>query len=245
MTHIVIGYPTMEDSIELITAMTDAGVDYIELQIPFTDPIADGRTILNANQVALKNNMSVSDCFRFAQEMTSSFEAIDFLFMTYYNIVFNSDVEKFIKRSKRAGLYGLIVPDIPPEEDKDNFYPMCNTYNLHPVPVFSPTTVEERLWRIREIATGFVYCTSRIGITGAGKKPHDNLRDYILNAKKIIDLPIAIGFGIDSVKSANAIAEFADIIVIGSKLINIVDESGSCFGKNVYKFLYKIKKSLS
>ncbi|MDY6967184.1 MAG: tryptophan synthase subunit alpha [Spirochaetota bacterium] len=245
MTHIVLGYPSLEHGKELISAMADAGVDYIELQIPFTDPIADGKTILNANQAALKNNVSVADCFNFAKEMTSSYKTIDFLFMTYYNIVFNTKIEKFIKDSSKAGMYGLIVPDITPEEDREDFFLTCKKYSQHPVYVFSPTTSEKRLRNIKKVASGFTYCTSRVGTTGAGKKPHEHLKNYIIDARKIIDLPIAVGFGIDSASSAKRISEFADIIVIGSKILNIMDESGNRFVNDVYKFLYNIKKSIS
>lgn len=245
MAHIVIGYPSIEANIELIKVMSDAGVDFIELQIPFTDPIADGKTIMNASQIALKNDITVSECFSFAEYIADSFKSIEFLFMTYYNIVFNSNTTHFIKKSKRVGLYGLIVPDIPPEEDSEDFFSTCKNIGLHPVYVFSPTTSEMRLHKIKEIATGFTYCTSRIGITGAGKKPHQKLKNYVLHAKKILDLPIAVGFGIDSPSKAKVISEFADIVVIGSKIINIIDESGNNFANHVHKFLSEVKRSIS
>ena len=244
MTHIVIGYPSIEANVRTIKTMRDAGVDYIEMQIPFSDPIADGRTILNANQAALKNKITVADCFKFARKMIQSYSEINFLFMTYYNIVFNAGTAEFIKRSNNAGLYGLIVPDIPPEEDIENYYKICRKTGIHPIAVFSPTTTDIRLRKIKKLASGFAYCTSRVGITGAGNKPHEKLGKFILNAKKIIDLPIAVGFGIDSASKAKIISEFADIIIIGSKVINIIDESGKKFEKNVYNFLYDVKKAI-
>lgn len=245
MTHIVIGYPSIEANRRAIKAMHDAGVDYVEMQIPFSDPIADGTTILKANQESLKKRNSVKDCFQFAEEMAEKYRDIDFLFMTYYNIVFNAGIERFIKRSKNTGLYGLIVPDIPPEEDSDGYFISCRRTGIHPVAVFSPTTEDKRLEQIKNIASGFAYCTSRVGTTGAGKKPHAELGKYIKRARKIIDLPIAVGFGIDSGVKAKIIAEFADIIIIGSKVINIIDESGRNFQNNVYKFLYGVKRSIS
>ncbi len=245
MTHIVIGYPSLDANIRTIKTMRDAGVDYIEMQIPFSDPIADGKTILNANQAALRNNISVADCFKFAGKMAQRYGDINFLFMTYYNIIFNAGTEKFIKRSKNTGLYGLIVPDVPPEEDMEGYFSACRNTGIHPVAVFSPTTTDIRLRTIKNLASGFAYCTSRVGITGAGNKPHEKLRKFIINAKKIIDLPIAVGFGIDSASKAKTISEFADIIIIGSRVINIIDESGKNFEKNVYNFLYDVKKSIS
>ncbi|MCU0822760.1 MAG: tryptophan synthase subunit alpha [Spirochaetes bacterium] len=245
MTHIVIGYPSLDANLRAVKTMRDAGVDYIEMQIPFSDPIADGKTILNANQAALRNKITVADCFRFAGKIIRAYSDISFLFMTYYNIVFNAGTAGFIKRSKNAGIYGLIVPDVPPEEDRENYFGICGENGIHPITVFSPTTADARLRNIKKLSSGFAYCTSRVGITGAGSKPHEKLGKFIINAKKIIDLPIAVGFGIDSASKAKLISEFADIIIIGSKVISIIDESGNKFEKNVYKFLYGVKKAIS
>jgi tryptophan synthase alpha chain len=245
MTHIVLGYPDLNSNRELIKVMSDAGVDYIEMQIPFTDPIADGPTIVNANQKALIQNNSVAKCIDFAAEMAGLFKNINFLFMSYYNILFNSGIENFIKQVKKAGLYGLIIPDIPFEEDKEGLYITCKKYQLNAVYVISPTTSEKRLRKIRDVSSGFVYCTSRIGITGADKNPHAKLEQYVRKAKRILDAPIAVGFGIDSALKAKAISHFADIIVIGSKVINIVNEAGNNFQRPVYEFLSEINKAIT
>lgn len=245
MTHIVLGYPSFEANRKLIKVMADAGTDYIEMQIPFTDPIADGPTIVNANQKALLSGSGLTDCINFAGEMAKTFKEINFLFMTYYNIIFSTGLKKFINNARKRNLYGLIVPDIPFDEDKEGFFQECKENQIHPVYVFSPVTGSERLKQISSIASGFVYCTSRVGITGAGKNPHKKLSDYIKNVKKIIKLPVAIGFGIDTAEKAKKIAEFADIIVIGSKLLNILDESGKNFQKPVFNFLNGVKKSLN
>jgi tryptophan synthase alpha chain len=244
MTHIVLGYPDLNSNKELIRVMADAGVDFIEMQIPFSDPIADGPTIVNANQKALKQNISVAECIGFAEEMANSYKNINFLFMSYYNILYNYGVETFIKRTKKANLYGLIIPDIPFEEDKEGLFPTCKKYKLNAVYVISPTTSEKRLRKIRNVSSGFVYCTSRIGITGADKKPHEKLGQYVSKAKRILDTPIAVGFGIDNAVKASKISQFADIIVIGSKVLNIVNESGNNFQKPVFEFLYDIKKAI-
>ncbi|MBN2041988.1 MAG: tryptophan synthase subunit alpha [Spirochaetes bacterium] len=245
MTHIVLGYPNFEANKKLIKVMADAGTDYIEMQIPFSDPIADGPTIVNANQKALISGTSLSDCIKFAGEMAAAFKEINFLFMTYYNIIFSTGISKFINDVKKKNLYGLIVPDIPFDEDKEGFFQECRNNSINPVYVFSPGTTDERLKKIGSVASGFVYCTSRVGITGAGKDPHQKLNSYITNAKKIVNLPVAVGFGIDNAAKAKKIAEFADIIVIGSKVLNIVDEAGRNFQKPAFKFLSDIKKSLS
>lgn len=244
MTHIVLGYPSLKANLELIKVMSDAGVDYIEMQIPFTDPIADGPTILNANQKALAGKMRVSDCLKFAGEAAVSFKDIGFLFMSYYNIIYNTGIEKFVRSSKEKGLYGLIVPDIPYEEDREGFFPVCRRYGINPVYVFSPGTSEARLKKIRDYVSGFAYCTARVGITGAGKDPHRELLDYVRRAKKILDIPVAVGFGIDSALKAQKIAEAADIIIIGSRILNIVNEAGKDFHKPVFEFLRDVRKKI-
>ncbi|MFH0974453.1 MAG: tryptophan synthase subunit alpha [Spirochaetota bacterium] len=245
MTHIVLGYPDMNTNKELIKVMSDAGVGYIEMQIPFSDPIADGPTIVNANQQALKHNITLKDCFDFAEDMASSYKNINFLFMSYYNILFSAGIENFVKTVKSANLYGLIIPDIPFEEDMEGFFPACIEKHLNAVYVISPTTPETRLKRIRNVVSGFVYCTSRIGITGADKNPHRKLEQYVRKAKRILNVPIAVGFGIDSAEKAKAISGFADIIVIGSKVINMVNQYGRDFQKPVYEFLYEVKKAIT
>lgn len=244
MTHLVIGYPSIETNRKMISAMADAGVDLIELQIPFSDPIADGKTIHSASQQSLENNTTVSDSFSFAKEMASLYPDIDFLFMTYYNILFNYGVDSFVRRSKKIGLTGLIVPDIPPEEDNGTYFKACMKHRINPIFVISPTTETARLKKIKIFTAGFVYCTSRVGTTGAGKKPHQKLKGYIKSTKSILELPMAIGFGIDSPKSAQQIAEFADIVVIGSKVINIVNNSKNTFEKEIYSFLRDVKDAI-
>lgn len=246
MTHIVLGYPDFDANRKLVSVMADAGTDYIEMQIPFTDPIADGPTIVNANQKALVSGSRLADCIAFAGEMASAFKEIKFLFMTYYNIIYGTGVKKFINDARRKNIFGLIVPDLPFDEDREGFFMDCRENKINPIYVISPGTSEKRLLKINSVSSGFIYCTSRVGITGAGKDPHQKLKKYInTSVKKIIKLPVAIGFGIDSSEKAKKIAEFADIIIIGSKLLNIVDDAGKNFQKPAFKFLNAVKRSIS
>jgi len=137
--------------------------------------------------------------------------------MSYYNIPFKMGIEKFIKKSKNIGMYGSIVPDLPPEEDSENFLKLSKNLNFHAISVVSPTTSEERLNLVNKNISGLIYSTSRVGITGKENKPDQKLKLFVKRLKEKIKLPVAVGFGIDSPEKAAKIAEYADIIVIGSK----------------------------
>ena len=243
MTHIVAGYPSVEDNHRLIEIMAREGVSYIEIQIPFSDPVADGPTILQANQASLQNGMTVKECFDLARDVTRKYPQVNFLFMTYYNILFRYGVDRFIRESARAGLYGLIVPDIPPEEDTEGFYASAEKHRVCAVPVVSPTTDMKRLETLARKGSGLIYCTSRVGITGTGKSLSSGLARYVRAMKKTTPLPVAVGFGIDSPERAAGVGTFADIIVIGSKILKIVDNAKN-YPTQVSRFLKEVKAAL-
>ena len=164
MTHIVLGYPSFEAGLKIIETMVAAGVDLMELQIPFSEPIADGPVILKANQKALANGVTVQQCLDFGREVAKEFP-IPFLYMTYYNILFKYGVDRLSGHMKDAGLRGAIVPDLPPEE-ADAYLDAMGNNGLAPIFIFSPTTSDTRMDTISKVAGGFVYCVARKGVTG-------------------------------------------------------------------------------
>lgn len=225
MTHIVAGYPTMEESEKIITAMYESGVSFIEVQIPFSDPIADGPTIMKANEVALENGTTTKRCLEFIKRIKKKIE-IPILIMTYFNIAFNYGVEKFCKDASNIGVYGLIIPDIPIDEEKHEHYVgFCKKYNLHPIQVISQITSPARLKAISKVASGFVYCISSHGTTGIRSRLNPELGKYLERVKKHIKTPLAVGFGISTKKQVELASKKADIIVIGSKIINLYNET--------------------
>jgi len=224
MTHIVIGYPDFEQSFKVVETMVSAGVDLMELQIPFSEPIADGPVILAANQKSLENGARVQECIDFAKQVSSRFD-IPFLFMTYYNILFKYGVEPFARKMAENGLKGAIVPDLPPEEGAD-YLKVMSEYNLAPIFIYSPTTPKQRMEYINEFAKGFIYCVARKGVTGAETSFSSQLESYLSQCREATDLPLAVGFGVKSKEDVDFLKGKADIAVIGSQTIRLMDEKG-------------------
>jgi len=224
MTHIVLGYPSMHVNRQVIDAMVDNGVELIEMQIPFTEPVADGPAIVKANQAAIENGISVKDAFVFAEEMTQK-HPIAFLFMTYYNIVLQYGPEKFCSDAKKIGIKGIIIPDLPPEEG-DDFFNLARSYDLDPILVFAPTSTPERMARLHRSASGFIYCVARKGVTGQKTEFDTTFTDYMAQCRAATKLPLAVGFGIASKDDIKQLYGKADIGVIGTKTINLVNEQG-------------------
>lgn len=225
MTHIVIGYPSLDKSMEIVEQMVEAGVDLMELQIPFSEPMADGPVILKANQKSLESGVTVKECLEFAKKVTERFN-IPFLFMTYYNILYKYGVKMFVEDMARIGIKGAIVPDLPPEEGAEYAEEMKNL-DLCPIYIFSPTTTDARMKYLSSWGEGLIYCMARKGVTGKETNFSDDLNEYIERCRTNTDLPIAVGFGVKDKADVDYLKGKADIAVIGSQTIRIVDEKGA------------------
>jgi tryptophan synthase alpha chain len=224
MTHIVIGYPSFGESWALARAMVDAGVDLMELQIPFSEPMADGPVILAANQKALAVGATVTKCLEFARELAQQVP-IPLLFMSYYNILFKHGVERFAAEMKRAGVIGSIVPDLPHEEGSDYARAMA-AQDLATVRLFAPNTPDQRMRSISEGASGFVYCVARKGVTGAATSFSTELEEYLARARRATSLPLAVGFGLKDRKDIEFVRGKADIAIVGSESLRVLNQSG-------------------
>lgn len=205
MTHVVVGYPSLQGTEDLVLMMDRIGIDFVELQIPFSDPLADGPTIMKACEDSLRSGTKVKDAFSLALRLKGKVKA-KLLFMAYFNTVFKYGVEKFCKDAKKAGISGLIVPDLPIEEDAgEGFFEACDKHDLIHVQVISPASTEERLRKNARVASGFVYFTARQGITGAKRELDSQLIQNLKQVKKLINLPIAVGFGISKREHIDAL----------------------------------------
>lgn len=224
MTHIVLGYRSFEDSFRVVEAMVRAGVDLMELQIPFSEPIADGPVILRANQMALAAGATVRKCFDFAEKIAQSF-SIPFLFMSYYNILYKYGVERFAADMAERGMQGAIVPDLPPEEGREYLDAMAK-HHLAPIYIFSPTTKDQRMEYIGSLAKGFVYCVARKGVTGVDTQFSTQLGDYIARCRRATNLPLALGFGVQEKADIDYLKGKVDIAVIGTQTIRVMEEKG-------------------
>ncbi len=225
MTHIVLGYPSFEVNREVIRQMVENGVDCIEMQIPFSEPMADGPVILKANQDSLAAGTMVEDCFRFGAEMVET-HAIPFLFMTYYNIIFKYGEEAFFERAAQCGIKGFIVPDLPPEMGAA-FLELADRYELAPILIFAPTSTDDRMKQLAEYGRGFIYCVARRGVTGKKSEFDHDFDDYLGRCRAATELPLAVGFGIQSKEDIEALKGKADMAVIGSRTIRLVEAEGA------------------
>ena len=224
MTHIVAGHPDFDTSLRLVETMVRAGVDLIELQIPFSEPIADGPVILRANQEALKGGATVERCFELASEVARRFD-VPFLFMSYYNVLFQQGVRPFAGRMRAAQMKGAIVPDLPPEEGADYLEAMTENA-LAPIFIFSPTTKAARMKELARHGRGFIYCVARKGVTGTDTAFSSDLTDYLARARAATSLPLAVGFGVKERRDIDFLRGKADIAVIGSETLRVLEKSG-------------------
>jgi len=224
MTHIVLGYPDFETSLELARTMVAAGVDLMELQIPFSEPIADGPVILKANQEALKAGAKVAQCQRVAQEITASLD-IPFLYMSYYNILFKYGVERFAEDAAVHGLKGMIVPDAPPEEAPE-YVTALKERKLAPIQLFTPKTTDERMRYLAGNGSGFIYCVARKGVTGQDTAFSSELDDYLSRCRQATELPLALGFGVKDKGDVDFLRDKVDIAVLGSSAIRVLEDKG-------------------
>jgi tryptophan synthase alpha subunit len=225
MAHVVVGYPSLEETISVVKTMADAGVDFIELQIPFSDPLADGPTIMRACEASLNNGTKVKDAFVVMKKLSAEIST-PLLFMCYYNTIFTYGVEKFCRDAKDCGAYGLIVPDMPiDEENEEHFYQYSKQFDLQTIQVLSPSSTDERIEKNTKFANGFVYFTARQGTTGAKDTLDKNLTNYLQKIKKFFSMPIAVGFGISKREHIQSLIGKAEIAVIGSAVIDVINNS--------------------
>ena len=234
------GYPSLEYSKNIFKKILDAKVDFIEIGLPFSDPMADGPLIQHSSQIAIEQNTSVEECFKLVKEIRKLNNEIPIILMGYYNPIHYYGNLKFIKNSVSSGIDGLIIVDLPMEEDEE-FYNLSYKNNLPLIRLVTPTTDEARLKKILKSAYGFVYYISVTGITGTKSASVNDVKNKIKVIKKITNLPVIAGFGIKNSMDAKKMSSISDGIVIGSSLVNKIEELYK--KKNGLNEIFKFLKS--
>ncbi|NOU98283.1 tryptophan synthase subunit alpha [Paenibacillus sp. LMG 31456] len=225
MTHQILGYPDFDTNYEMVRLFHENEVDLVELQLPFSEPIADGPVFLRANQVSLANGTTTRQCMDFAQRVVADFPGISFLFMTYYNIVIQYGIDAFVRECADIGIRGLIVPDAYPEES-GTYMDACHEYNVEPVLIATPYTTESRLAYLSEQTGGFLYCAARKGVTGSKTSFGNEADEFLTRVRGFAKTPIAVGFGIQSGEDVAFLQGKCDIAIIGTQLLNVLEQEG-------------------
>ena len=225
MTHIVLGYPSFEENLETVETMAKCGVAFVELQLPFSDPVADGPSMMLANTRSLQHGVTIKACFEQAGKIAKATK-ISLLFMTYTNIAYQYGIDKFVADASRAGMKGIIIPDLPYEES-DQYVKACKKHVIDPIFVVSPNSSDNRLRAISKVASGFIYCTTRTGVTGAQASLPTDVKTYLKRVRQFIVLPLAVGFGISRKEHVDALQGVADYAVIGSAVMDLVHKGKS------------------
>ncbi|HHI71183.1 MAG TPA: tryptophan synthase subunit alpha [Rhodobacteraceae bacterium] len=219
VSYIMAGDPDFDTSLKIVKGLPAAGVDVIELGLPFTDPMADGPTIQLAGQRALAAGMTLQRTLDMAREFRKTDDTTPIVLMGYYNPIYNRGVDRFLQDAKEAGIDALIVVDLPPEEDEELCLP-AQAAGLNFIRLATPTTDDKRLPKVLQNTSGFVYYVSITGITGAAEAEAADVGPEVARIKAKTDLPVIVGFGINTPDKAEAVAKVADGAVVGSAIVS-------------------------
>jgi tryptophan synthase alpha chain len=244
ITFITAGDPDAETTVKAIKSMEEAGADIIEIGIPYSDPLADGPTIQASSTRALKNGIKIPIIMDMVKKARKISE-VPLVFLVYYNSIFKYGIEKFLEESSKAGISGIIIPDLPLEE-RAGISDLMGKKGMILIPLVAPTS-RERIRAIVEHADGFVYCVSVNGVTGAREKIGTDLKSYMNTIAQFTDVPRALGFGISSAAMVREVKDYCDGVIVGSAIINVMTkfEDRDEMLENLKKFVSELKNGLS
>ncbi len=238
---ITAGDPSLEITEQLILKMAEAGADLIEIGIPFSDPVAEGPVIQEADSRSLAAGTTTDKIFDMMRNVRKVCN-IPIAFMTYANPIFTYGTEKFMKNCQETGVDAVIVPDIPYEE-KEELIPFCTKYDVSFISMIAPTS-NQRIRMIAREAKGFLYCVSSMGVTGVRNDIGSNAAEMIKLAKEVKDIPCAIGFGISNPEQAAAMSKISDGVIVGSAIVKIVAKYGSECVPHVVEYVKSMKNAI-
>jgi len=232
VTYFMGGDPDYETALSIMKALPAAGSDVIELGMPFSDPMADGPAIQAAGLRALKGGQTLSKTLRMARDFREDDDDTPIVMMGYYNPIYIYGVDRFLSDAKEAGIDGLIIVDLSPEMDQELCVPAIKA-GLNFIRLATPTTDEERLPKVLENTSGFVYYVSMTGVTGSALPDTNNVSAAVSRIKEHTDLPICVGFGVKTARQARAIGEVADGVVVGSAIVATIAQCYDADGNRI------------
>lgn len=241
ISFLTAGDPSADKTVEYILEMEKNGADLIEIGIPFSDPIAEGTVIQEANIRALNGGMTTDRVFEIAERVREKTQ-VPLVFLTYINPVFHYGYESFFKKCADCGVDGIIIPDLPFEE-KPEVDGTAKKYGVDLISLIAPTS-GERIKEIAAQASGFIYLVSSMGVTGMRNEIKTDLEEMVSVIKTVTDIPVAVGFGIHSPEQAHKISRFADGVIVGSAIVKLIAEHGENAGNAVADYVSGMKNAL-
>ena len=241
--YITAGFPNLKASQKIIEAVAQSGAGILEIGLPFSDPLADGPTIQKSSQVALEVGTDTKIVFELIKKLRKKTD-IPIVIMTYYNLFYKYGLKRFASDAKKAGVDGVIIPDLPVEEAKP--WLEASKGKLDTIFLVAPTSSDARIRAAAKFSTGFIYCVSLTGTTGARTSLPKELPQFVARVRKVTNKPIAVGFGVSDKSQAAEVAKIADGVIIGSAFINQIDKANQTRVQvdNVVKFADRINKAL-
>ncbi len=239
--YLTVGYPNTETTYEAASILANSGCDIIELGIPFSDPLADGATIQKASYQALQQGTTPQVCLEVASNLRQRI-SIPLVFMSYYNPILSFGLEAFCQACVKAGMDGLIIPDLPPEEGAE-LEAITKELKLDLIYLLAPTSTEERISMVAKRSQGFIYLVSLTGVTGARQALPPELESFVTRVRQKARQPLCVGFGISTPEQARRVAKIADGVIIGSRLIQLIEEDITL--SSLKSFISSMRKALA
>ena len=240
IVYVTCGDPDLATTERIVLSAIDAGADMIELGVPFSDPVADGPVIQRASQRALKNGTSLTQVIELADDVRRLRPEAGLIVFSYLNPILRLGLQRFADSARSAGLDGALITDLTVEESED-YLRLLHARHLATIFLAAPTSTDERLRAIAQASTGFVYAVSRTGITGAQKQISEDAERLVARIKKFTQLPVALGFGISNAEQFAAVGAFADAVVVGSAIVQIVEQNGPQSAIKVAEFIQGLR----
>jgi len=241
ITYVTVGYPSIKTTLEIVPMIASSGCDLVELGIPFSDPLADGTTIQKASYQALKQGVTPELCLEVASKLRTKTD-MPLVFMTYFNPVLSYGLNAFCRDCAEAGISGLIIPDLPPEEGT-GLESASLKHGLDLIYLLAPTSTGERIDIVATRSRGFIYLVSMTGVTGSRDKLPRGLESFVSRVRQRTSLPLCVGFGISNAAQARRVAKVADGVIVGSRLIQLLEEDDA--PSKVRSFVRSLRDALS